>query len=320
MTTMLDRMRTLRHFDYNPALSESKVRGWLDVICRKAAPFVIDNVTEYVFATSSKADWDTDDYPCLTPPFPLVWLETKRPSCINHGPSLLRSGRKQISSDHMPEHWGLGFQSERLPDKGWQVSAMLVLEQRKGEFTVPGYFLFMTLDEQGLIKEYDPTFTLPEGFDEQQAADNTGIMTIWSRPALLALSFCHCKNVRTAEVTPPPKLSKAHERRHKKPLVRYHTLEIDPMREILRREGGSDKVGLQQALHICRGHFKDYRESGLFGRNKGLYWWDQHLRGQAQEGTVLKDYRVVGQKARRIGEHVTDVSGPTKSREEFLGT
>ena len=73
----------------------------------------------------------------------------------------------------------------------------------------------------------------------------------------------------------------------------FKTLEIEPMKRILRTEGQSEKTGLRQALHICRGHFKDYSKGGgLFGKYKGLYWWESQVRGSVSEGTIVKDYSV----------------------------
>lgn len=110
--------------------------------------------------------------------------------------------------------------------------------------------------------------------------------------ALLTISFMHCKNVVQRVVAPPPRLSKRHKERHGRLLFSYRVLEIEPMKQVLRAEGRSEEVGLAKALHICRGHFKDYRERGLFGRNKGLYWWDQHVRGSIEAGVAAKDYEV----------------------------
>jgi hypothetical protein len=110
-------------------------------------------------------------------------------------------------------------------------------------------------------------------------------------PCWLALSFCHCKNV-TVSTRQPLKKGKP-ERYRGIPRATYHTLEIQPMRTILRTEGHSDTEGLRQALHICRGHFKDYsRGKGLFGRLPGLYWWESHVRGSAESGLVRKEYAV----------------------------
>lgn len=66
------------------------------------------------------------------------------------------------------------------------------------------------------------------------------------------------------------------------------------MKKIIKTEGNVDEVGLKRALHICRGHFKNYSNGkGLFGKYKGLYWWDMNLRGNSENGTVVKDYKVL---------------------------
>ena len=113
-------------------------------------------------------------------------------------------------------------------------------------------------------------------------------------PALLAISFMHCKNVRRETVNPPkpPKFSISKIPKHK--FIRLH---IDPMKEVLRKEGGSEKTGLKKALHICRGHFTTYGENskGMFGKGiKGTFWIPQHTRGSLEHGSVDKEY-VVGE-------------------------
>jgi hypothetical protein len=111
-------------------------------------------------------------------------------------------------------------------------------------------------------------------------------------PFWLAMSFLHCKNVITAKVDP------CHPKGKKKasmccPRAHYHMLNIHPMREILRREGKQDTTGLKQALHSCRGHFRDYSQGrGLFGKHKGLYWFNQHRRGSSKHGVSIKDYMI----------------------------
>ena len=110
-------------------------------------------------------------------------------------------------------------------------------------------------------------------------------------PGHLAVAFMHCKNVRHVEREPSGWEARA-ARKRGKPFVKFYTLEIDPMKETLRREGNVETVGLAKALHICRGHFKDYRQSGLFGKIKGIFWWGPALRGSPEHGTVVKDYAV----------------------------
>lgn len=115
--------------------------------------------------------------------------------------------------------------------------------------------------------------------------------------AMLSLSFMHCKNVIQEEVHPPKKrvYNKSRKRRGEKDYqpVSYKVLNIQPMKEVLRREGNSDAVGAQVAMHICRGHFKHFDESKpLFGKYHGTYWWSMHVRGSKKEGIATKDYRI----------------------------
>jgi hypothetical protein len=113
-------------------------------------------------------------------------------------------------------------------------------------------------------------------------------------PVLMTISFMHCKNVTIQSTEPSAKLQKARERRGKLPLFTFKTLEIKPMVKILKEEGESDTKGLKHALHICRGHFKDFSQGLGLGRGHahGLYWWDSQVRGNREVGAVIKDYKV----------------------------
>lgn len=115
--------------------------------------------------------------------------------------------------------------------------------------------------------------------------------------ALLSISFLHCKNISLTQETYRRKhnddLARKIPRKVKETIpVSYHTLEITPMREVLKREGQSDTLGVKRALHICRGHFRHYENGrGLFGKYKGTYWIPQQVRGNL-EHIALKDYSI----------------------------
>ena len=112
-------------------------------------------------------------------------------------------------------------------------------------------------------------------------------------PVLMAMQFGNCKNVELVAQTPCEKLSRSFQRKHGKPLNRFHTIEIDPMRKLLESEGEVKRNGLKKALHICRGHFAHYTpEKPLFGRISGNFWVPAHVRGAKEHGTVKKDYVV----------------------------
>ena len=130
---------------------------------------------------------------------------------------------------------------------------------------------------------------------------------------LLTLSFLHCKNVTLKTVEEPgsseqspPSSRKAQKKKRRKqtairdqqpvqpgPTVTYHILDVEPMKQVLRTEGQAEQQGLKRAMHICRGHFAHYEEGkGLFGKYHGTYWRAQHVRGSAEQGTRIKDYRI----------------------------
>ena len=142
-----------------------------------------------------------------------------------------------------------------------------------------------------------PDYQPPPGktLEEIQALMIGRMVEIFLAPCFLALSFMHCRNVSTLTEQPPPKLSKIHERRSGRPLLKYHVLQIDHLKQVLEKEGHASTLGLRQALHICRGHFKHYGRDGkglLFGKHVATVWVPMHARGSAEEGIVVKDYDV----------------------------
>jgi hypothetical protein len=90
---------------------------------------------------------------------------------------------------------------------------------------------------------------------------------------------------------PDPKRARAAAKRGR-PLHRFHLLQVHAITRVLDQEGGAQEVGVKRALHICRGHFKDYRQRGLFGRHHDIYWWGQRIRGDVEHGTVTKLYKI----------------------------
>jgi len=118
-------------------------------------------------------------------------------------------------------------------------------------------------------------------------------------PLFFSISLMSCKNVYLVDSHPPVPRSRK-ERKQKKPAITYRTIVIDPLRKQAKREAvGTKNTSVKQALHIVRGHFKDFRDGkGLFGKYKDIYWWDMQVRGDAQFGRVEKDYKVKGKGAR----------------------
>jgi hypothetical protein len=114
-------------------------------------------------------------------------------------------------------------------------------------------------------------------------------------PMLLSLSFMNCKNVAIDLVDPPKEINRERKKAGLRPFVRFHTINIEPMKKVLRTEGGIEVNGLRKALHIVRGHFTHYTEERpLFGRPglHGTFWTPAHARGSLDQGIIISDYNV----------------------------
>lgn len=302
MSRLFDRIK--EGVSWPPFVGQDVKDGVYRLVVEQAIPSIeVGNVADYYFGEWDKYSLARKDYlpnwPNLAPPFS-DWFCSYR---------LTPSMSRQVNVG-LPDYWidGLGvlFQAhENTPDeaKPWRWTCISILfHDVRGIPLALGAVTYRVMpdgsgwrsDEADRMCFVDPVINWTMQSEDIAEHVQSLEWTIWHAlyPSLLAISFMHCKNVNLIPNEADEKLQRAREKRGKKPLARYYTLEIEPMKEVLRREGNIEKTGLKQALHICRGHFKDYRERGLFGRNKGLYWWDQQVRGSLSEGVVVKDYAV----------------------------
>ena len=112
-------------------------------------------------------------------------------------------------------------------------------------------------------------------------------------PVFMAIAFMHCKNMVLQPHDPDPAVARERKKAGLRPFVRYHTINIEPMKRVLRTEGNIETEGLKKALHICRGHFATYSEERpLFGKHAGTFWVPAHTRGSLKSGVVVSDYNV----------------------------
>ena len=89
---------------------------------------------------------------------------------------------------------------------------------------------------------------------------------------LLTNCFLACRNVEVITVAPDAKLEKRRKKKGKAPARPYKILNIAPLQVILRREGGAtEPTGIKKALHICRGHFRDYTARGRYLVNTKVF-------------------------------------------------
>ncbi|MEE8551456.1 MAG: hypothetical protein V3T08_09425 [Gemmatimonadota bacterium] len=266
------------------------VRLLRETMGSQKAVIVCDNVESF-WAGHSQDDWGTKDFPNLAPPFDVVWYEYRPSHRVFDG------GRWKTSDCPYTAIGGLVSAKEH--EGGWLICTILLGLVPDAE-RPPGCpdVVFLgeacaQINEHG-APDIDGHYFL---FSREIANLQIGYENaLWNMvtPIYLAICFMHCRNVVQREVSQPRGPSRQWAREHGRPLVRYHVLDIDPMKATLEAEGGVSKNGLKKALHICRGHFATYTEDApLFGNYVGTVWKPQHVRGSAQQGAVVKDYEVL---------------------------
>jgi hypothetical protein len=260
----------------------------------KAEIIKADNVARYLFSGTDQDEWDIfEDFPNVAPVFENMFIEYNFPLDV-----LLKD-----RTIHMPEELGgtkigvfIGVkENEPGPDDiRWCLNCFVWMKQSwmGGEIQLSPAYFFIMVDKYGKpvsVRDGKVKYCIDKNYTREQAdvIYHRTIGHLWV--PLLTLSFMHCKNVSV--VSNAPHRSPSGRNRHS-PRVTFKTLEIEPMKKVLQAEGQSDTEGLKRALHICRGHFKDYRERGLFGKFKDIYWWDSQVRGNISQGIVDKDYSV----------------------------
>lgn len=269
----------------------------------------IQKVSDYLYCGTDQEVFMPDDFPTIAPPFPVMWMEhvpslenyitrdkTAYQSVMGNGPrhtryAIITVGAKTPPVEiPFPKGWGEPGKTFTL---GWQLTSLVLMVESGRPGMLP-WFTNELVDVNG--RQCAEIFTTDMN-DPVLVAKLKAVGERWGEassaviPALLSISFMHCKNVHVEN----DKASFAERHGAKRNTTKFiwKTIEIEPFKKAARAaNGGSEPTGIKQALHICRGHFKDYRESGLFGKVKGVFWWDMNLRGSAQEGRVIKDYEI----------------------------
>lgn len=248
-------------------------------------PMLVDvsNVARWWFTVHEKESVDPVDFPNLAPPWPDAWFEYTLPRLDGIHPTYggARVGVHMKTDEDTADGWVLSFmvfvRLPNAPDTRFQ-GGLLVDVERLG--STAGHWWELA----------PPCFFGSDG----GADDYIGVTPAFVYPAMMALGFTHCKNVKMVEHATPPKVAAKRAKSGKPVGVTYKTLVIDGMKETLRTEGGIAQNGLKKALHICRGHFATYTaDKPLFGKVVGTVWKPMHTRGSKERGEVKKDYKVV---------------------------
>jgi hypothetical protein len=279
--------------------------------------FLVENACR-VYWDSPKDAWKyREDFPNSSPPYPCFFMESTHP-----GSMVCDNGKTVSSMTWCPDQWGVMFWAEecngldfevypgsedmeptirppkeaemvRLDDARWEMRCVLIGFQDGMPGIVPAQMVFAIGPRGEMLA--DPTAYIGFVSNPRDAEEAGSMFHSLLKPVLVSLSFLHCKNVVQIEHQPDGVINRERKKVGLKPFVRYHTINIEPMKKVLRTEGRIETEGLKRALHICRGHFSHYsEEKPLFGKYAGTFWVPAHVRGSLDEGLVVSDYNVKG--------------------------
>jgi len=180
-------------------------------------------------------------------------------------------------------------------DTRWLMSMACFYSRRAdGSDSTPLGRMTITLDVDG-FEMRSKYFSAPEqvialGKDEVESAKFFTKTIIV--PVLVAISLLHCKNIELVS-KPVTRAMRRRVERTGKPMVIEKVLELEPFKRKVINQTSNGHTGLTLAMHICRGHFREYsEEKPLFGKYSGKYWIPQHARGDKGTGEISKDYKV----------------------------
>ena len=257
---------------------------------------LIDNVADYYFGADQEY-WDLRrDFPNLAPPYPMFWAEHRIPRKIHS---------KECGDSDMAAfipHGRIGVfvcaldprdaEGEGIPAATkWILWCELFIDYGEKGITAQGPHgtLFLAIDADGAVLE-QPSIRSYASTEHNKVIQ--GLMA-QLHPTFLAISFLHCRNVSVVDNQVSAPLARKYQRKTGITPTPYKTLIIEPLRQVLRHEGRSHEVGVPKALHICRGHFRDYREGrGLFGKYHQLVWSPATVRGSRGEAAPPREVKV----------------------------
>lgn len=274
-----------------------------DLVAAWSAVKVRADVASEMYWQSPKEHWYRDrDYPPMRLPYPAMWIEWSQPYEWNSiGKTVYAKGKMRefgpplaalLSEVGIPPNRKLELsmlgslpETVTFPHAADTAFTVAPYALRDGKLiTFPAAIIVM-LDTQGMqIRE--PMYCIPGDPQDSQATMSV-LHSLWA-PSLLAIGLMNCKNVTTNldSISIGPKVNRRHPKRDE---IQYRTIVVPG------HSGVGSSTGLDRpvAMHRVRGHFKTFTaDAPLLGKHTGTYWWGWQVRGKADNGVVVSDYKL----------------------------
>jgi hypothetical protein len=272
----------------------------------RAKIFDATNVAEYAYTHDRERTvaWENR---VIKPPFDEIFIEARSPGQIGEPgsetdwPELFPS-RFGFYIQHAPKDDFVSHWREMIDRTGFKtdggataiVAIPVMMNKSNGAPCYMGISFWCLLDRRGCPVD-QPITSIDKWHAEGGSSDKyKSIVEILVCPIIYALMFLNCGSVKSDPVEPNLVINRERRNAGLKPFLRYRTINIDPMKEVLRTEGNIEADGLRKALHRCRGHFATYTDS-IMGRKLEspiTVWKPPHVRGTHKQGVVISDYKV----------------------------
>ena len=288
--------------------------GVRDALMRDVPVIVGDAISEWYYNGTDQERWDLDrDFPGLIPPFPQFWIEWVRPSMVRSREfGLVRADHSAlpltgiIVTIHRPDapepaFWRGASNLDAAKVASWQdfcAGARWIWEIHpiglmEPNFIVTQGFYILSVDGEGKHLHHLSVMS-GDAADTYMFSESAPMLCY---PGLMSIVFMNLKN---GALTPPvlhapEKFAKHYQRKHELPLVRFHTVVVDPGRTGKPVFSG-ERTDRTMPIHLVRGHIAQYADEDgkrLFGKYHGSFFRPPHTRGSAKEGVSIHDYKVV---------------------------
>lgn len=252
-----------------------------------SAAFFEVQVASDIYWRSNKDLYHINEFGPMKLPYPRVWMEWQiaSGSTIN-GVSLSEAPNGDLK-------WMEGVRCGAL---GWELSNGTGFEIMTFMMRLNGQIVAWPVTRRVITDELGSNPKDMMAYDEEamslvEAKKVEMITSMMNTPSMMAIGLMNCKNVETVENGRIGMARTSSEKRRKIPArkIKYHT--------IILPGGGSESDGRgghrATAIHRVRGHFKTFTaEKPLLGQHVGTYWWGWQVRGKAENGIVVSDYKV----------------------------
>jgi hypothetical protein len=189
-------------------------------------------------------------------------------------------GKKEKFGEFCKE---LGIEYDEDKER-WSTHLRVYCDIGVGDPLEPTYDFMLTIATSGKL-----TYKMDSILNREQPFTAYAMRS--AAPYFLATTFLNCKNSHLEEIPNSPSYERRFSKWNMIPATQYKEIKVYPVGKRT-HTGVVGESGIRQGLHIARGHFKDYRERGLFGKMKGIYWWASTLRGDLDRGVIDKTYNV----------------------------